>query len=108
MTALTVAPGVSSMSKTDRALAHMIGRIRDVDTHEMFPARLWVREYGEMIEPMARFVADSQSATVPNSYAVSREIDDVPITPITKEGLASYWGAGCLAPGAYIRHESSS
>jgi predicted TIM-barrel fold metal-dependent hydrolase len=76
----------------------LLGRILDTDTHEMYSARLWVREYGEEVEPLARYILTVQSENVPNSFAVRRETDD---QPIRKEDLSSYWAKGCLAPGAF-------
>ena len=83
---------------TQSFLDGVLGRVRDVDSHEMFPAHLWTEEFGEQFAPLAEFFIANQSQTVPNSFAVRQIADD---TPITKEALPSFWSAACLAPGAY-------
>ena len=76
----------------------LLGRVRDVDTHEMFPARLWVETYGAEFAPIAEFFLKSMPENVPNSVSVQRITDDA---PITKTDLESYWGQACLAPSAF-------
>ncbi len=77
---------------------HVFGRIRDVDTHEMFPASLWAKEYGDFVKPVADFFSKVQSRNVPNSFALPLDADDTPMSP---EHLHDYWGQGCTAPGAF-------
>ena len=73
------------------------GQMMDIDTHEMTPAEVWVREFGED----ARDIADTFMHKVPKfSPEVDSSIpgytgDDVEITP------DSVWRMkGCNAPGA--------
>lgn len=74
------------------------GHIRDTDSHEMYPARTWVAEYGEVAAPLATLFLKSQSAKVPNSFSV--EIDE-DVLPVSTENVARSWGSGCNAVGAF-------
>lgn len=74
------------------------GRIRDADSHEMYPASAWVAEYGEVVAPLARIFLESQSKKVPNSFSVDIDADDLPVTP---GSVAQSWGKGCLGVGAF-------
>jgi hypothetical protein len=86
-----------SVPRESKSLRSVFGRIRDADAHEMFPARLWASEFGNMAKPLAELFIQTQPEAVPNSLSVRRERDD---SPITAERLESYWTMGCLAPGA--------
>jgi len=77
---------------------NIISRIRDTDTHEMTPARLWTKEFGEFARPLADHFIAHMSEEVPNSYSV-RRVEDV--EPIEEKGLPDYWSKGCLAPSAF-------
>jgi predicted TIM-barrel fold metal-dependent hydrolase len=74
------------------------GRIRDADSHEMYPATAWVKEYGEVVAPLAKIFMESQSKKVPNSFSVDIERDEL---PITEDSVRQSWGAGCLSVGAF-------
>jgi predicted TIM-barrel fold metal-dependent hydrolase len=84
--------------KGDSLVEGLAGRIRDVDSHEMIPALLWEKVYGEFAAPLAKLFLELQPDTVANSSSVRIEKDEV---PISTESLASYWGAGCRAPGSF-------
>jgi predicted TIM-barrel fold metal-dependent hydrolase len=76
----------------------VFGRVRDVDTHEMFPARLWTKEYGEQFAPVVEFYLESQSEHIPNSFVVQKIVDD---EPMTESLVESSWSQGCLAASAF-------
>jgi len=97
MSALTSTTS-AALPSTKRLLDRLAGTIRDVDTHEMIPASVWLSEYGSMAEPLVQFFQNAQAANVPNSFSVRRASDD---EPLSKDGMGSYWGKGCLAPGAF-------
>jgi len=84
--------------KSISPLDAIFGRIRDVDTHEMYPARLWEEEFGEVAKPFADLFVKYQPENVPNSLSVRKIRDE---DPITAETLDSYWTKGCLAAGAF-------
>jgi predicted TIM-barrel fold metal-dependent hydrolase len=79
------------------ALTRLHGRILDVDTHEMYPAKLWVEEFGEFSRPLVDLFLQKQPTDAINSVSA----DPTDIGPITSEKLADYWDKGCHAPGAY-------
>jgi predicted TIM-barrel fold metal-dependent hydrolase len=89
---------VAANPSADELFAGLHGRVRDVDSHEMFPARLWAQEYGEQFAPLAEFFIQATPEDVANSVSVQRIHDDA---PITQAELESYWGEGCLAAGAF-------
>ena len=76
----------------------ILGRILDTDSHEMHPARVWTREYGEEFEPIAKFFLETQAEQVANSFSVPVYEDDAPISANT---INDYWTTGCGAPGAF-------
>jgi predicted TIM-barrel fold metal-dependent hydrolase len=82
----------------NQVVDQLIGQIRDVDTHEMIPASVWVREYGSMAEPLVELFQNAQPETVPNSFSVRRDMDE---GSLTEADLHASWGKGCSAPGAF-------
>lgn len=87
-----------AMTSADAIFRTLHGRIRDADSHEMYPASAWVKEYGEIVAPLARIFIESQSKKVPNSFSVDIDSDDL---PVTEESVRQSWGAGCLSVGAF-------
>lgn len=87
-----------SATSADAIFATLHGRIRDADSHEMYPASAWVQEYGEIVAPLAKIFIESQSKKVPNSFSVDVARDDL---PVTEESVRQSWGAGCLSVGAF-------
>jgi len=82
-------------------LSGVSGRVLDTDSHEMHPARVWTRCYGEEFEPIARFFLETQPEQVANSFSVQVEADD---SPISADRMKDYWTSGCGAPGAFDMH----
>jgi len=85
-------------ARAEELLQGVFGRALDTDAHEMHPARVWTREYGEDFEPIARFFLETQPEQVANSFSVRVERDDKPISADT---IDTYWTTGCGAPGAF-------
>jgi predicted TIM-barrel fold metal-dependent hydrolase len=82
----------------DDLLDALRGRIRDSDSHEMYPAVTWVAEYGEAVAPLADIFLQNQSQKVPNSFSVDVSTDD---GVVSEESVAASWGAGCRSVGAF-------
>jgi predicted TIM-barrel fold metal-dependent hydrolase len=75
-----------------------LGRVIDVDAHEMMPTKVWTEEFGAIAAEIAESYERSQFA-IPenpnNQYFPNFERDDAAIN------LESVWGTkGALAPGA--------
>jgi len=79
-------------------LQNLAGEILDVDSHEMMPAQVWVKECGTICEPLVEeWMSNGEDVTVnPNhSNCPGYQFDDAPIE------VNSIWRRkGSLAPGA--------
>jgi hypothetical protein len=78
------------------SLKAFAGQMMDIDTHEMTPAEIWVREFGEDARDIAEtFMNVPRFNPEVDSSIPGYKADDVPITP------ESVWRMkGSLAPGA--------
>jgi predicted TIM-barrel fold metal-dependent hydrolase len=78
-----------------RALQKYGGSILDVDSHEMMPAQVWVREMGDVMTDLADVFLNMQSADPVHPNQVGYEKDD---TPIDRDNIWKLKGS--RAPGA--------
>jgi len=76
------------------ALAGVLGRIRDMDSHEHTPARRWVEDFGTSAQGYEDLV-EGQPPDAHNSYN-SFVLDEGPVDP---GRLKEYWRLGAAAPG---------
>jgi predicted TIM-barrel fold metal-dependent hydrolase len=80
--------------------AALLGRINDIDSHEMIPTSLWGEAFGPAGAMMASMWESMQlNDTDPNSLVVKPDGDTLVVSPETVWSRTG-WVSGCSAPGA--------
>lgn len=84
-------------------LSSLLGRINDLDSHEMVPACLWAEEYGPAGGMVASMIpSDTDQALLQNGVQVTA--DELPIDHETMWGRPGWGSEGPRAPGAIDMH----
>jgi predicted TIM-barrel fold metal-dependent hydrolase len=80
-----------------KEMKRLIGRISDIDSHEMLPVQEWIKVFGEAIRPMAEYYIEHGESEADDKNTVN--IPDYPgdITEIGENVLSI---KGSRAPGA--------
>jgi predicted TIM-barrel fold metal-dependent hydrolase len=79
----------------------VLGRINDLDSHEMIPANLWHENFGDAATQLAEYVTRDCTAS---QYAIHVAADDLAITPATVWQREGWKDEGPRGPSAIDMH----
>ena len=85
------------------AVRPFVGRITDVDTHEMLPAELWADAFGDVATQVAQLFIDGAAASGHHYWSIPGLVaDEAAVDP------ATVWTTkGPPAPGPSIRADAA-